>query len=83
MKSLSSVLRYLKVKEKFYVLYGRRRQEGVVTGREDYGIYKLYVWDDCVQTKRDSSNIKNGIKRYIQMFVLKWAWLTCWGNDAV
>ena len=81
MKSSTSVLRYLKMKEKFYVLYGKRRQERVVAGREDYGIHKLYVWSDCVETGRDSSNMKKGIKRYIQMFVLKWAWLTCWGND--
>ena len=46
------------MKEKFYVLYGKRRQEGVVAGREDYGIHKLYVWNDCVETRRDSSNIK-------------------------
>ena len=59
---IDCVLRRLKVQEKFYVLSGKRRQEGVVTGGEDYGIHKLYVWDDCVETRRDSSNIKKGQK---------------------
>ena len=77
MKSLTSVLRYLKMKKKFYVSYGKRTQKGVVAGRKDYGIYTLYVWNDCVETRKDSSNIKKEIKRYIPMFVLKLAWLTC------
>ena len=70
------------MKEKFYVSYRKRRQEGVVASRKDYGIHTLYVWNDCVETRRDSSNIKIGIKRYIQMFVLKLTWLTCWVNGA-
>ena len=59
MKSLTSVLRYLKVQEKFYVLFGKRRQEGVVARRQDYGTHKFYVWNDCVETRRDSLNTKN------------------------
>ena len=48
------------MKEKFYVLYGKRRQEGNVAGREDYGIHKLYVKNDCVETGRNSLNKKKG-----------------------
>ena len=57
------------MQEKFYVLSGKRRQEGFVTGREDYGIHKLYVWDDCVETRRDSSNIKRDKKIYSNVCV--------------
>ena len=58
MKSSNSVLRYLKVKEKFCVLYGKRRQEDIVAGREIMVSISCMFGMIVVETRRDSLNIK-------------------------